>query len=78
MIAKRFYTKKAETDGVGKCGERVKEGFGHTVAYLELHGYCEGESQAPAADDGEVVSETTGMAGPAAHGAVRRGRKAKP
>ena len=73
MKTKRVYTKKAETDGVGKRGAAVKEGLVHSLAYLELHGYCESVP-----DRVEVETETTGLSAPAAHGAVRRSRRLRP
>jgi len=39
---KLVFTKKAETDGVGKAGEVAQtEKLQHTLHYLQLHGYVE-------------------------------------
>lgn len=68
---KFVYTKKAEKDGVGKVGTEVKP-KGLTMAYLQLHGYCEDKA------DDAPTAETSALAQPGSDGAVRRARRVRP
>lgn len=67
---KFVYTKKAEKDGVGKAGSEVKP-KGVTIAYLQLHGYCEEDAPAPTAQTGALAQAGS-------DGSVSRGRRVRP
>ena len=64
-----IYTKKGEVDGLGKAGREVSTKK-VTLAYLQLHGYCEEGKAKPKPETGAVAGTST-------DGAVRRGRKVR-